>query len=373
MLNFVKKSRLNFEFRVVYKILRFTFYVFVFLSHANIMPRKYARSNRKVSRTKGTHKRTNRFRRSGFRVLSRRISAVSKRVAGEVCKFESTPELFKHALLSFETSSSYTVSFEQPLLNITSGNPWVMPLNWVYQQPYNSSGSISTPPFYNGSVQGLPVSGSPVYTSLKQPIWYNALFENENNPATPNSSVASSTDYQYRLKYMYINALFNASVQSSQNNTDGALRIVIVKDKQPTGGAATWFDSNITANSRGVFQQSFDARVQQEKRESEERKQELARIRPEFEAFAAKFPTGSDHPLNFGRWSNLHKKGLAPTADDVPSDNTLNIVDFMNHFKAKHENSRPVPFPIFSRNIPDYSRNFPICGTLFTPPQRAVA
>ena len=122
-----------------------------------------------------------------------------------------------------------------------------------------------------------------------------------------------------------------------------------------------------------VFQQSFDARVQQEKRESEERKQELARIRPEFEAFAAKFPTGSDHPLNFGRWSNLHKKGLAPTADDVPSDNTLNIVDFMNHFKAKHENSRPVPFPIFSRNIPDYSRNFPICGTLFTPPQRAVA
>ena len=122
-----------------------------------------------------------------------------------------------------------------------------------------------------------------------------------------------------------------------------------------------------------VFQQSFDARVQQEKRESEERKQELARIRPEFEAFAAKFPTGSDHPLNFGRWSNLHKKGLAPTADDVPSDNTLNIVDFMNHFKAKHENSRPVPFPIFSRNIPDYSRNFPICGTLFTHPQRAVA
>ena len=122
-----------------------------------------------------------------------------------------------------------------------------------------------------------------------------------------------------------------------------------------------------------VFQRSFDARVQQEKRESEERKQELARIRPEFEAFAAKFPTGSDHPLNFGRWSNLHKKGLAPTADDVPSDNTLNIVDFMNHFKAKHENSRPVPFPIFSRNIPDYSRNFPICGTLFTPPQRAVA
>ena len=122
-----------------------------------------------------------------------------------------------------------------------------------------------------------------------------------------------------------------------------------------------------------VFQKALDTKIQQEQRESEERKQELARIRPEFEAFAAKFPTGSDHPLNFGRWSNMHKKGNAPTADDVPSDNTLNIVDFMNHFKAKRENSRPEPFPNFSRNIPDYSRNFPVCETRFTPPQRAVA
>ena len=122
-----------------------------------------------------------------------------------------------------------------------------------------------------------------------------------------------------------------------------------------------------------VFQQAFDSKIQQEKRESEERKQELARIRPEFEAFAAKFPTASAPPLNFGRWSNLHKEVIAPTADDVPSDNKLNIVDFMNHFKAKHSTSKPEPFPIFSRNIPDYSRIFPACGTRFTPPQRAVA
>ena len=122
-----------------------------------------------------------------------------------------------------------------------------------------------------------------------------------------------------------------------------------------------------------AFQQSFDSKIQQEKRESEERKQELARIRPEFEAFAAKFPTGSDHPANFGKWSNLHKEGIAPTANDVPSDNKLNIVDFMNHFRAKHSPSKPEPFPVSSRNFPDHSRIFPACGTLFTPPQRAVA
>lgn len=31
------------------------------------------------------------------------------------------------------------------------------------------------------------------------------------------------------------------------------MRIVIIKDKQPTGGAATWYDQNVTTNSRGVF------------------------------------------------------------------------------------------------------------------------
>ena len=225
----------------------------------------YARKTRTTKKRVGTRKSTRRtytFRRSGYRALSRRISAVSRRVAGEVCKFESTPDMFTNAKLLYSSATQYNVSFEQPLLNISSGNPWVMPLNWIYQQPYNSTGSLSTAPFYNGSVQGFPQSGAPVYTSLKQPIWYNALFENENNPSNPNLSLSSSTDYQYRLKYMYINALFNASVNSSINNTDGALRIVIVKDKQPTGGSATWFDQNITANSRGVFNaQRIDAQL----------------------------------------------------------------------------------------------------------------
>ena len=122
-----------------------------------------------------------------------------------------------------------------------------------------------------------------------------------------------------------------------------------------------------------VFQKALDTKIQQEQRENEERKLYLESIRPEFEAFAAKFPTGSNHPAHLGKWSNLHKEGIAPTADDVPSDNKLNIVDFMNHFKAKYSNSKPEPFPVFSRNFPDYSRIFPACGTRFTPSQRAVA
>ena len=57
------------------------------------MPRKYAKSTKRFTRTKRTFKRYNKYRRTGYRILARRISAVSKRVAGEVCKFEITPEV----------------------------------------------------------------------------------------------------------------------------------------------------------------------------------------------------------------------------------------------------------------------------------------
>lgn len=211
------------------------------------------RSNKKRVGTRSSYRRTRPYRRSTYRVLSRRISAVSKRVAGEVCKFESTPQLFSNITLTYATSTSYNITQNSPLIRIVSGQPWVMPLNWFYSQPVNSLSQMSSAPFYNGSIQGFPIQGSPVTVSLKQPLYYNTLFANENNLSTPNNNIAPSTDYQYRLKYMYINALFNASIASSQNNTDGALRIVIIKDKQPTGGSATWYDENITANSRGVF------------------------------------------------------------------------------------------------------------------------
>lgn len=217
------------------------------------MARKYAKVSKRVSRSKRTGRRYRKYHRTGYSALSRRISAVSRRVAGEVNKFEITPDKYKNAILTYESATQYSTSENSPLLEIQSGTPWVMPLNWYYTLPFGSFGSTTYAPFYNGMTQGFPQSGSPVNISLKEPIYYSALYSNENNPNIPDDSIATSTDYQYRLKYIYINALFNASINSSTNNTDGALRIVIIKDKQPTGGSATWYDSNKTANSRGVF------------------------------------------------------------------------------------------------------------------------
>lgn len=197
------------------------------------------------------HKSSNRRQ---YAKLSRRISAINKRVAGEVCKFESTPESFQNTLLTYVSATSYSVTNQQPLRTISSGIPWVMPLNWLYREAVSSLGTQTQPPFYNGTVQGFPQQNYPVTVCLKNPLWYNSMLtNNEQSSITQNYQMGLSTDFQYRLKYIYINALFNASISSSQNNTDGALRIVIVKDKQPTGGSATWFDNDVSSNSRGVF------------------------------------------------------------------------------------------------------------------------
>lgn len=208
------------------------------------MPRKaYVKSSKRFSRTKGTRARYSRFRRSGYRTLARRISAVSKRVAGEVCKFEITPDQFTNTIISPrpENTTSYLTSTGTPLINISSGTPWIMPINWTYSKASSNDSNYPLPLYYNSSQQAIPVS--PITISMRQPIYYNTMPLN----------TADSTELQYRLKYIYINALFNASISQSENNTDGALRIVIVKDKQPTGGSATWYDENVTTNSRGVF------------------------------------------------------------------------------------------------------------------------
>ena len=213
------------------------------------MPRKYAKSTKKFSRTKRTYKRYNRYRRTGYRTLAKRISAVSRRVAGEVCKFESTPHSYSNSAVVVGTSSTT----QYPLDNITSGNAWVMPLNWYY---FATSGAATGAVYANG--ESLP-SGTSATLSVRNPIFYNTLSANTDtylDPSTSDSLNDVAPGLQYRLKYIYINALFNASVSQSINNTDGALRIVIVKDKQPTGGAATWFDEgtfNNGENHRGVF------------------------------------------------------------------------------------------------------------------------
>lgn len=203
----------------------------------------YARKVKKSSRSKRVYKRSYGRRGSSYRRLARRISAVSRRVAGEVCKFEITPDQFTNTIISKQSASSttYTPTTGTPLINISSGTPWIMPINWTYskaQEDINGSSSL----YYNGSQQPLPIS--PITVSKRNPIYYNTMDV---------SGAFETTQLQYRLKYIYINALFNASINQSENNTDGALRIVIVKDKQPTGGSATWYDENATTNSRGVF------------------------------------------------------------------------------------------------------------------------
>lgn len=212
----------------------------------------YARKSGKISRTRTSRKGiVRRYRRrsgTSYRKLSRRISAVSRRVAGEVCKFESQPLDYQNSTFSYvaqpgSTLSSITVGTSSPLSTIASGTPWIMPINWIYQAGASSL-TIQQNGIYVDGQQYL--TSGPASASLKQPIWYNTMSGSE-------EVQDNAAQLQYRLNYIYINALFNASISQSVNNTDGALRIVIVKDRQPTGGAATWADANAVTNSRGVF------------------------------------------------------------------------------------------------------------------------
>ena len=207
--------------------------------------RKVSRVSRKHTSRRGVGRRYRRRSGMAYRKLSRRISAVSRRVAGEVCKFESTPFDYKNSLVVVGTSATQQL----PLTTITSGTPWIMPLNWVYQQV---TGTATNPVYIDGQ---LRVAGESITASFKNPLWYNTVSnQTDNGSAISGEEMLSdvSPGLQYRMKYIYINALFNASISNSVNNTDGALRIVVVKDKQPSGGAATWADLT-GENSRGVF------------------------------------------------------------------------------------------------------------------------
>lgn len=210
------------------------------------MAKRYVKRSARGSRNVRRSYRRRSAARLSYRRLSRRISSLSRRVAGEVCKFEVTPDIYSNSKLSPVSGSttSYTVTTQTPLTTITTGIPWIMPLNWTYSSAL-SEGTQTEKPFYNGATQPIPTSK--VEVSTKNPIYYNVIpgdFPNDEN---------LTTELQYRLKYIYINALFNASITTAKENTDGALRIVIVKDKQPTGGSATWYDVNNVSNSRGVF------------------------------------------------------------------------------------------------------------------------
>ena len=182
------------------------------------MPR-YARKAKKSTSTKRIYKRYNRYHKSGLRRVYRRINAVSRRIAGEVCKFESTPNLFTNSLVIVGTSSTT----QNPLTNITSGTPWIMPINWIYT---NTSGAATGNVYIDGSQR---IAGETITASIKNPLWYNTSTRTtDTSPILEANDYSESPGLQYRLKYIYINALFNASINQSTNNTDGALRIVIV-------------------------------------------------------------------------------------------------------------------------------------------------
>ena len=87
------------------------------------------------------------------------------------------------------------------------------------------------------------------------------------------------------------------------------------------------------------LRRAMQAREKQERLLLERQKAEKARLRPLFEAFAAKFAPSSNNAMAFGIWLHLHSLSCAPSADDVPPANTLGIVEFMNDFKQKAQNA----------------------------------
>ncbi len=93
-------------------------------------------------------------------------------------------------------------------------------------------------------------------------------------------------------------------------------------------------------NHREELNRSLRAQEEQEKRQQERRSAEKARLRPLFDALAAKFAEPFNEAMAFGTWMYLHSKGLAPLSQDVPADNALGIIDFMDAFKRKREEAQ---------------------------------
>ena len=78
-------------------------------------------------------------------------------------------------------------------------------------------------------------------------------------------------------------------------------------------------------------------REEREQRLKEQKDAERARLRPLFDAFAAKFPPLANDAMPFGIWQYLHSQNRAPSADDVPPENSLGIIEFLNEFKRRRQ------------------------------------
>lgn len=218
---------------------------------------------RKVGSTKKGYRRGRTYRRAGrysyknYRALHRRVSAISRKLAAEVCKFETTPDMYTNNLITVSGSApdyTFSTTLLKPLTSIRSGTPWIMPLNWIYQATAITD-PTTVPIVYDGASSSDNPNG--LRLSVRNPLWYNTY--GTQTQLTPGDDATfegiRSPGFQYRLKYLYLRGLFRTVGV-------GAVRIVVVKDKQATGGAATWFDENYATNSRGVFNaQRIDAQL----------------------------------------------------------------------------------------------------------------
>lgn len=82
------------------------------------------------------------------------------------------------------------------------------------------------------------------------------------------------------------------------------------------------------------------AMLMQQERERSQHEAWLAnktRLRPMFEAFAAKFPPVANDAMPFGIWLHLHSQKRAPSADEVPPGNTLGIIEFLHDYKQRRQ------------------------------------
>lgn len=81
------------------------------------------------------------------------------------------------------------------------------------------------------------------------------------------------------------------------------------------------------------MRQAIRAQEEREQRRHGTWLADKARLRPMFEAFAAKFPPLANDAMPFGIWLHLHSRNHAPSANDVPPGNTLGIVEFLHDYK----------------------------------------
>lgn len=85
------------------------------------------------------------------------------------------------------------------------------------------------------------------------------------------------------------------------------------------------------------LRRAMQAREEREQRQHEAWSANKARLRPLFDAFAAKFPPVANDAMPFGIWLHLHSQNRAPSADDVPPGNTLSISEFLQDYKRRRQ------------------------------------